>query len=640
MSEVKDNFVAWATDPRRTNDELFTVEVLLEALRMSPKWPFPDRRQDFEERKKTMEARRINPAHQPFLPPDELQLLQQRADTVTRFSHSGMLDRGVRDLKALSFFPALENINLTSTNISDLSPLRPLKRLKHITLMQLGQFVEIHPLDLGQLGEKPLMETAFLALGHSWPGLRAMAGWPLLRELRFSGNILAFAEIDELPALELLVINGWADDNTQLRDLKKFPAMPKLKRLTLYSTASLEGIERYPTVLNVEIGGHFRDLSPLLQTPNATAVVLTGEQFHDLSPLLRMPKLREVMFRRERPLDLAPLSEAPHLRRVEYERCAFIRTELTALNAALIPEETDFLAEEPRPLPPAKFCLVPGNNEAAKKFVVDRITEVEEMRTKSYDGDAALATAEMRSALYVVQARLDALLGRGWGLTSSWGKGRMHLNFKRYKDTTRIREIIQLVREFSAAQSLPWLFEIMVEPHGDMTYELKQLKELEEKEKEPEDHWLAPVLDAAAAARENEERAEQYHTYYQMLERQHIYQLQQQYGDERDPILPQPPSPPTSKPPSPPAIGEADDEDQEEGELPYQPLSSNEDQDDDSGGVAVAPPPPAPKGTPDLSDHLRYAIEVFEDAIFVDEGWAERARYGLGEAPVDWSAPE
>jgi hypothetical protein len=637
MSELTDNFVAWATDPRRTSDELFTVEVLLEKLRISPKWPFRDRRQDFDEQWETTNTRRLNPAHRPSLPLDELQLLQQSAEIVTAFGHSGMSDRSIRDLTALSYFPGLEDINLTNTNVSDLSPLRPLKRLKHFTLMQAGRFVEVHPLDLGQLGEMPVMETAFLSFGHSWPGLRAMATWPLLRELRFHGSILAFAEIDELPALEFLLINGSADDNTQLRDLKKFPTMPKLKRLTLYSTASLEGIERYPTLLNLEIGGHFQSLSPLRNVPNATAVVLTAEQFQDLSPLLRMPKLREVMFHRERPLDLAPLSEAPHLRRVEYERCAFIRTELTALNAALIPEETDFLAEEPRPLQPTKFWLVPKDNEAAKKFVIDRTTELAEMRTKSYDGDVALTTAETRSALYVMQARLDAMLGRGWGLTSSWGKGRMYLNFKRYKDTTRIREIIQLVREFSAAQSLPWLFEIMVEPHGDMTYELKQLKELEKKEKEPEGHWLAPVLDAAAAARENEELAERYHTYYQMLERQHIYQLQQQYGGERDPTFPQPPRPPTSKPPSPRAIEEADDEDEEEDQLPDQSLSSNQDQDDDdSGGVAVAPPPPAPQGTPDLSDHLCYAIEVFEDAIFVNEGWADRARYGLGEAPVEW----
>jgi hypothetical protein len=48
---------------------------------------------------------------------------------------------------------------------------------------------------------------------------------------------------------------------------------------------------------------------------------------------------------------------------------------------------------------------------------------------------------------------------------------------------------------------------------------------------------------------------------------------------------------------------------------------------------------PAPQGTEDLTDQLRYGIVLFEDCLLVSEGWADRARYGLGEAPVDWTEP-
>ena len=61
------DFLAWVTDPQRTNDELFTVELLLERMRIRPDWPFPGRRFDFEEKMKTAKARRFNPAVPPAL---------------------------------------------------------------------------------------------------------------------------------------------------------------------------------------------------------------------------------------------------------------------------------------------------------------------------------------------------------------------------------------------------------------------------------------------------------------------------------------------------------------------------------------------------------------------------------------------
>jgi len=37
------NFVEWVCDPARTNDELFTVERLIEHARSNSDWPFPER---------------------------------------------------------------------------------------------------------------------------------------------------------------------------------------------------------------------------------------------------------------------------------------------------------------------------------------------------------------------------------------------------------------------------------------------------------------------------------------------------------------------------------------------------------------------------------------------------------------------
>jgi hypothetical protein len=130
------DFLRWVTDPARTNDELFTVELLIERMRPWQHWPFHDRQPDFETKLKTMKARKPNPGYRPALPLDELEALQERADTVTHFSSNGASDRPLRDLTALRFFPALENISISSVALTDLSPLAPLAKLNWLTLME------------------------------------------------------------------------------------------------------------------------------------------------------------------------------------------------------------------------------------------------------------------------------------------------------------------------------------------------------------------------------------------------------------------------------------------------------------------------------------------------------------------------
>lgn len=75
-----------------------------------------------------------------------------------------------------------------------------------------------------------------------------------------------------------------------------------------------------------------------------------------------------------------------------------------------------------------------------------------------------------------------------------------------------------------------------------------------------------------------------------------------------------------------------DEEDDDERELPSEPMTED---DEGDGGMAPAPAPP---DTDDLSQSLRFALDVYEDCMVVTEGWLERARYGLGEAPMEWRA--
>ena len=631
MSKPAD-FIRWITDPVRTNDELFTVELLIERMRFWQHWPFRARRLDFDHEQKAKKERRFNPAYRPLLALDELEALQERADTVTHFGSNGLSDRPLRDLTALSFFPALENISISSVDVSDLSPLGSLPKLKGFTLMESPDLSGAGRFDFGQLGEKPALDHLRISLRQPWPDLSALARWPVIRELYYSGNLLALSEVETLPAAVVVQAQKWIQASTPLRDLKAFPSMPKVKRLDLEPTFSLRGIERYPTVVNLELGGDFADLAPLEAMENVTYLKLTSEHFTDLTPLTRLPKLRELVLVRERPIDLSPLTDAPQLRRIDFQRCATMRTELAALNAGLLPEAEDFLAKTPRPLGPLKFQLISKDNESGKNFQNRRYQELTEIRDSYYDGDAALERAEARSFLSILFAELNRLLGRRWGIVNveqATKAGRTHLDFKRYRDTVRIREIIQLLRELSARSRFPWAFDIMVEPHGDMSYEMEELAELEEKAKQPEGHWLAEYLKPEAVLEESKEEERHYKEKYEILEGEHLYKLQQQQGQTIDPNLTPGPNDNENE------DDEADDEEELE-EGASQPVTE---EDDDAGGVAIAPPPPAPPDTEDLSQQLRYAVVLFEDCMLVSEGWADRARYGLGEAPVEWTEP-
>ncbi len=625
------NFLTWVTNPQRTNDELFTVELLLERMRCWQHWPFRDRSLPFDQHQAAKKERMRNPAYRPSLPLDELEALQERADTVTYFAGDAMSDRPVRDVTALPFFPALVNLHLTHTELADLSPLGHLPEVDWLTLMEKPDFVPSEPWDFAQLGAKPKLAHVHLSLRQPWPNLAAIATWPAAREFIYNGNLLALEEVETLPGSEMVRAQKWVGAAVSLRNLKRFPAMPKVKRLHLEPTASLAGIERYPTLLNLEIGGEFTDLTPLEALANVTFLKLTSEHFTDLGPLTRMPKLRELVFVREKPIDLSKLTDAPQLRRVAFERCATMRTEVAALNAGLPPEADDFLAETQRPLGRLKFYLIDRENELALKYQTGRSTELREMRDRYYAGDEALEKAEARCFLTNLFAELTALLGPRWGFVQvdfATKAGHVLLAFRRYKDTIRIREIIDLLRRLSARARFPWTFDVSVEPHGDMSYDLEQLDALEAKAKEPAGHWAAEYTKKEFVLEENEEYERQQRERYEQLEREHLHNLQQQAGEE-----------PFEDLSLLAAAGELDDEDDDEEEEDEMEdlLSAADSDDDESGRVALAPPPPAPPGTEDLSEQLSYWIQVLEDCLLTSPMWAERARYGLGENPVPWT---
>lgn len=599
----------WVSDPARTNDELFTVEILLEGVR-AIKWPCNRVDNSFAGRRERARERKLNPAHRPALHPDELRELIGRRDTIKLFSGAYGEDRPLRNLEALSFFPAIDSLSVQSSDVTDFTPLSSLKAVKYLSIAEYGDLYGYHPICLAECGDMPVLERLHLALRHPWPDLRAISAWKTLLDMRLNTNVLALEGMEPFPAARVVHLKNWPSERVALRNLQALPLMPATRELTIETAASLEGIERYPSVVNLEIAGPFRDLTPLASMNKITGLTLCGERFLDLRPLTRMASLREIKFVREWPLDVSSLADCPQLRRVEFERCAMMRTEVAALNAGLLPEALDFVAETPRPLAPLKFYRVKTD---ATQFFADRDRRLHAEREAFYDGDAVFRKAEERVFCDAMQAKFDRLLGCGWGLFQT-----PFVKVKRYQDTPRLVELVEIVRQFSARSRFPQHVTLVVEPHGDMSEEMKEIRARHEQANEPDRDYLIKYLEVDSVLEENAEERRHREERYEVLRREHLLRLRGEEAVELAYLAKDAPMP---------------DETEPEREEPLSPGG-----DEGEGGVAIAPPPPPPpSGESNLSDNLMFYLEIHEDAVTCPSHWADRAQYTLGVPLERWT---
>ena len=605
-----DDFIRWVSDSDRTTEELFTVEVLLERVRDS-KWPFQYVDSGFDAQMERARQRKMNPAYRPSLHLDELRELAKRVPTVKYLSGAYGEDRPLRDLKALRFFPYLEHLSVQSSDATDFTPVASLPRLTYFSIAEYADLYGHHAICLAECGEKPVLEHVHLALRHPWPDLRALSTWPALRHVNVNANVLALEGLDPLPAARVVAFKNWPLGRVELRDLTRLPLLPQARQLTINTTASLEGIERYPSVVNLDIGGCFRDLTPLATMHNITAVTLGSEFFHDLRPLAAMRGLREIKFVREWPLDLSPLSDCQQLRRVSYERCSMMRTEVAALNAGLLPEAEDFLIENPRPLPPLKFYREESQEDPTTRHFAAVVKEVSEQRARFYDGDAAFAEAEQRAFCNAMQAECDALLGRGWGIFKV-----PFTHVRRYPDTLKARELVEIVRQYSARSLFPRYMTFIIEPHGDMSEDIEEMKARYAQEETPDEDWLMKYYAPESLLKENEQERRAREERYEVLKREHQLRLR---GAEAAELLYLP-----------------EDQPEPTAEKEEEPLTAADD-DDDEGGVGIAPPPPAPPETKDFAASLLFYLSVYEEGVTISSRFAAAAEYHMGIKLEEWT---
>ena len=454
---LAEQFHAWALDAARTNEERYSVELLLEAV--DQVWRASDKfapALDWEAHQRHQKRRLANPAYNVVLNREALDRTLELWAGVKKLENGPFEDRPVRDLAALRFFPQLEEVALSS-ELTDLAALTGLQSLRKLTLHD--ETVN----DVRMLAALPALARLDLRLGEPWPsGVSALGELPALRELNFAGNLLVWRGTFLLPAVESAVFEAGFHSNTPLRDLRGLPEMPRLTRLKVTATASLRGLERFPHLVELELAGPFTDLAPLAELAEVRTLKLTGERFFDLGPVARMAGLRTLELHRSHGLDVDPLTEAPRLREVTAPRCTVLETELASLNAALgWVDETVYVLPEPRPL--AKPRLISCAFRGEEYLALPPKPAANNPRKAAYGDDPLPAKAEDRWFGRELQDRLARILTPGWGRMDVRGAV-AYVTLQRSQDVGRLPAVVQALREVRARARYPWECVLFYEP--------------------------------------------------------------------------------------------------------------------------------------------------------------------------------
>lgn len=523
-------FLRWMRDPARTNEELLLAGDLTEQARA--KWahreginvPYDQRSAE-----RQRDERFGNPAYRRQFTPAELEGAAQMLEQVEGYYECGPLfiRRPLRNLAALAHFPGLRSFNAeTQIGAAQAAFLSSLP-LESLTLTD--EFLQ----DFRFLAGLTKLRDLNLRIRSPWVTLPSLAGLPALQKVQLRLNLLNLPQLERLPAAVEVHLEGtpW---NTPLRSLADAPEMPEARRLLVEFVADLHGL-RAPKLLNLVVSGPYTDLSPLAGLEELTSLELYGDRFTDLSPLARLPNLRRLYMGRQTAVDLSPLAEAPQLHEVTMKNCPVLQVELAALNAALPPWAEAFSEVPPRPLQPWEFYSYSSEDSPPEV----RWNRSQRRRERRSELDQEMIKAEENWLEGVVRARLDKLLGPGWGDFSASGS---MLALQRESDMEQLEALIDLLRTISAGCKRPKLFWLIVELKTNT--QLREEAEDEERDEERDEAEEREFQKRLARDRQAQ------------LERQYRFELQEQSGL---PIDPQAFSPRAGQEDKPEVVEEAKD---------------------------------------------------------------------------------
>ena len=517
MSTASANFAAWACDPKRSLEERYGAEILIEHTLGLWRNKYGIKHDtNYEAERLRKKARSLDPAYEPAYTAEAAGRVEEVLADLKEFNAEFYNDRPLRELSFLRFCSPLQSIRIMKSEIPDWSPL-----LLHAGVTKLEIWDEVAR-DLRVISHCVDVETLQLTFGQPWPDLSGLEKLVHMREFHFSGNILALQGVPVLPLVREADIQHSRGYNVPLRRVADLPAMPELRRLKLINTADLAGIERYARLLNVEIYGYFEDLAPLAALKQLTHLLVSGDEYSSLVPLAQLPELRRIVVRTELPPDLTPLAEAPKLHEIAVDATPIVPPELASLNAMFTPWSDEFAVPVPRPLTPLKLHAN-GCNFAAP-------TDTGTL-PRDWGDDKQMDSSEGRWFAREINRRLNALLGKGWGKVPDDGNmssGSDHVTVMRMEDIDRLPEIAQCLRELLAICRHPAYCYLIVD-------------NLRRFERDMEDIYEDEEFNADREREEWEYEQQQKRERREFLERKYHLRLQQELGTPGAPLPVKPP---------------------------------------------------------------------------------------------------
>lgn len=544
----------WALASERTLEERCAIEkavewgvTLDETRRQMP------HEHTWQEKHEIHNARRLNPAYEPALNAEVVRSGETGLRLRKEYSTNSYQDRPMRDLGWLRFFPQFEDLHLNELEVADYAPLASLPNLRSLSIQD-DQTIDLRP-----LGQCAALEKLTVRVRQPWVKVDGLERLERLHTVHWTGSPLVLQAIPKWPAVRHAILKEFCL-NFPLRDAFQLPEMPLLEVLELESIFSLEGIERYPRLVNLKVAGPYRDVRPLTACRALThlwlelSIHINLDVLNDVSPLATLPELRSLHVRSHRPRDYSSLVEAPHLHEVSLvtplhgplQACAM---EQATLNATLEAWDGEFLLPAPRPLPPLHVGYI--NAKSSERFP--------DPPPPSGPPPAWEENPGFReSEGHWLQKRLALRLRKLLDDDEHWGKvgfsfhtlpnlRHLNLSIASQEAALRLREILGAVREEFACVRGPWTASLDVSLELPPVNDPRAMQEIERPDNLDDD-------------REWERRLKEESEF---LERKHRLDLQKESGAK---IRPEDFAAPGAKVPSKARENEDADEDGEDDE--------------------------------------------------------------------------
>ena len=177
-------FADWACDPKRSVEERFGVELLIEMT--AGLWNQKHGLKietNYEAERLRKQARALDPGYEPHFSREAAEHTEEVLPELKQLHFGYHEDRPLRSLAFLRFCPPLEAIETRFSEILDLTPLLPQTAVTKLHLWDRAAR------DLRPLGQLTKLQSLSLWLGAPWPDLTGLENLAELRDFNFQGNI-------------------------------------------------------------------------------------------------------------------------------------------------------------------------------------------------------------------------------------------------------------------------------------------------------------------------------------------------------------------------------------------------------------------------------------------------------------------